>query len=143
MTIWVHTNGRPSNGAKALASQPGFKRCITGKGIKFDDVLLNWGSSKDIQTAKDCGRTYNYVIGVRAAASKLLCFELLKGSNVKTVEWTTDQAVAQQWVSEEFTVVARQKLTGHSGDGIIIVEKGEPVPEAPLYTKYIFKDKEF
>jgi hypothetical protein len=152
MTIWVHTNGRPSNGAKALASQPGFKRCITGNGIQFDDVLLNWGSSKYIHTAKDCGRTLNYVLPVSIATNKLSFFEYLFGpeSNnpvdgvfVKTPEFTTKQEVAQQWSDEGSTVVVREKLTGHSGDGIIIVEKGEQVPAAPLYTKYIFKEKEF
>ncbi len=34
-------------------------------------------------------------------------------------------------------------MTGHSGDGIIIVEPSNIVPPAPLYTKYVFKVKEW
>lgn len=152
MTIWITTNGRPSNSAKALAQQPGFKRCIKGGGIKFDDVLVNWGSSQDIHTVKDCARVMNYVLPVRTAANKLRFFDYLFGpeSNnpyngvfVKTVEYTDKQEVAQQWSDADCTVIVREKLTGHSGDGIIIIEPGQPVPPAPLYTKYIFKDKEF
>lgn len=143
MTIWITTNGRPSNGAKALAQQPGFKRCLTGKGLKPDDVLVNWGSTKDIKLAKQCGRVMNYVMPVSMAANKLECFQALLKGEVKTVEWTLDKAKAQEWLDKEYTVVARTILTGHSGNGIIIVEKGEELPDAPLYTKYIYKEKEY
>ena len=154
MTIWVATNDRPSNGAKLLAQQPGFKRCYKGGKIKFDDVLLNWGSSSEIHTAKDCGRVLNYVLPVSMAANKLTFFEYLYGPEspnpyngvfVKTVEWAKDKNVAYDWwQKDKCTIVCRMKLTGHSGDGIIIVNKDEDeLPDAPLYTKYIFKTKEF
>jgi len=143
MTIWITTNGRLSNGAKALASQPGFKRCIKGAGLEFEDVLVNWGSTKDIKTVKDCARVWNYTDPVSKAADKLKCFQMLKPGQVPTPEWTTNRVDARIWSQEGATVVVRHKLSGHSGDGIEIVEPGQEVPEAPLYTKYIFKDKEF
>lgn len=143
MTIWVTTNGRPSNGAKALAQQPGFKRCITGKGIKADDTLINWGSSQGYGALPLCKLRLNDPFWVGVAANKLECFIRFSVLDVKTVDWSDDKPDAEKWQAEGSVIVARQKLTGHSGDGIIIVEKGEPIPEAPLYTKYIFKDKEF
>lgn len=152
MTIWIATNGRPSNGAKALAQQPGFKRCIKGNGFKAGDVLVNWGSSQYIETVKECGKVLNWPHRVKIATNKLSFFGYLFGpeSNnpyndvfVKTPDWTDKIEEAKKWQHEGHVIVARQKLTGHSGDGIIIVEKGEPIPDAPLYTKYIFKDKEF
>ena len=143
MTIWVTTNGRPSNGAKALAQQPGFKRCITGKAVKPNDILINWGSTKNWNWPK--ATRLNDPPNVAIAANKATTFQELAWphTHVMIVEYTESPAIAQLWSNEGFIVVARTKLTGHSGDGIIIVDKGEPIPEAPLYTKYIFKEKEF
>jgi len=140
MTIWVTTNGRPSNGAKALASQEGFKWCVTGKFIKVNDLVVNWGSSQPINAPP--AYTLNLPSNVAIATNKLAAFEHMHGG-VKTVDWTGVKAQAQKWHDEGFVVVARTKLTGHSGDGIIIVGKQDTVPDAPLYTKYVFKDKEF
>ncbi len=150
MTIWITTNGRPSNGAKALSQQPGFKRCITGKGLKYDDVLVNWGSSQDIHTVKDCGRAMNFAQNVGFAANKLTAFQLMTDAKVKTVDWTALEERVLQWCLDGCTVVVRNKLTGHSGDGIFILEPDKCATlldvqnyKAPLYTKYIFKEKEF
>jgi len=148
MTVWIFTNGRPSNGAKALAQEDGIKRCVVGKGIKPTDILVNWGSSKPIDLPKGCDTILNDPVRVKLASNKLDFFEYLFGPEcpdpfIKTVEWTDSQNLAEQWVGDGYIVVARTKLTGHSGDGIIIVEKGEAIPDAPLYTKYIFKEKEY
>lgn len=151
MTIWIATNGRPSNGAKALAAEAGFKRLITGKGVKPHEIVINWGSSQPlIDLHKQYKKLLNAPHAIKLASNKLDFFSYLFGPEapdpfVKTVEWTNDKAVAQSWLDDGKVVVARTKLTGHSGEGIIIVEKekGEQLPDAPLYTKYIFKTKEF
>lgn len=144
MTIWVATNGRPSNGAKTLAAQPGFKRLRTGKGVKPKDLVINWGSSQPlIDLFKPHKIVLNRPTSVKTSACKLSTFQQLVASHVSHVEWTDCRVEAQIWSDKGTTVVVRQKLTGHSGDGIIIVEKCAEVPDAPLYTKYIFKDKEF
>lgn len=150
-TIWIATNGRPSNGAKALSSQPGFRRLRTGKGVKAGDVIVNWGSSQPYDF--DNKLIINPPAAVKFASNKLDFFSYLFGPEsenpidgvfVKTPDWTTDKLQARLWQKEGgHTIVARQKLTGHSGEGIIIVEPGELVPDAPLYTKYIFKEKEY
>lgn len=144
--LWVYTGGRPSNGAKELSNQDGFKRCRTGKGIKLKDILINWGSSHDIDDLHNLPDVIlNEPESVKIASNKLLFFQELEDGFAKTVEWTTSQQVAQGWLDDGRVVVVRNKLTGHSGDGIIIVDPSETneVPPAPLYTKYIFKDKEF
>lgn len=143
MTIWIYTAGRPSNGAKALAVQPGFKRCITGKGIKAGDTLINWGNT---QAGAWFGvpKILNTCESIKKATNKLEAFQFLSDDGVSVVPWTTDKVKARLWQKEDnSTIVARQKLTGHSGEGIIIVEPHEVIPDAPLYTRYIFKEKEF
>lgn len=141
MTIWIYTGDKPSNGAKALAEQPGFRRLRTGKFIKPTDVIVNWGTSKQAPVIGPA--VLNNPQAVLKAANKFFTFSALAGEKVSTVPWTANRAVAKEWLDAEATVVVREVLTGHSGAGIIIVEKGSELPEAPLYTKYIFKDREY
>lgn len=150
MTIWITTNGRPSNGAKALAAQPGFKRCIKGKKFHANDVLVNWGSSTNIQTEDHCNRVMNYVLPVSIATNKLTAFKKMEDAGISIPPWTTLQQTVLDWCLSDHTVVVRNKLTGHSGDGIFILEPKMIATladamnyQAPLYTKYIFKEKEF
>ena len=143
MTIWITTNGRPSNGAKALAQQPGFERSITGNRVKPDDVIINWGSTKNWDWPE--ATRLNHPHAVEVATNKLEAFKQMcwPQHHVNTVEWTESPEIAKQWQTKGYTIVARTKLTGHSGDGIIIVKEDEDIPDAPLYTKYIFKEKEY
>lgn len=141
MTIWIVTNGRPSNGAKALSKQPGFARAYKGGKIKPKDIVINWGSTKEPPLNYYKGKILNPWLFVVIAANKLNTFQEL--DEISTPDWTTSIDVAQGWSNNGSVVVARTKLTGHSGDGIIIVDKQQPVPDAPLYTKYVFKEKEF
>jgi len=69
------------------------------------------------------------------AQNKLKAFQALQEADVSTVEWTIDPSVVAQWP----TTVVRATLTGHSGQGITIIQEGDPIPVAPLYTKYMKK----
>jgi len=140
MTIWISTGGRPSHSAKALSSLVGFRRHRDGKVLKPGDLLVNWGSSNYIIPFK--GQTLNRALVVKNAANKLIAFTEMGLHGVNTVEWTTSREEAQAW-ADKSVVIVRNKLTGHSGDGILIIEKGGEVPGAPLYTKYIYKVREF
>lgn len=55
--------------------------------------------------------------------------------------WSTDREKINElgWRS----VVVRHKISSHSGEGIEIVPGEGPIPAAPLYTKYINKDREY
>lgn len=141
MMIWIDTAGRSSNSAKDLSSASGFKRNLTYKFIKSTDIVVNWGSSK-MKPLPD-NTVLNLPASVALAANKLSAFAEWNLVDVKTVDWTSSKSVVQGWLDEGNTVVVRNKLTGHSGEGIIILEKGQEVPDAPLYTKYVFKTKEF
>lgn len=141
MTIWVYTGDRPSNGAKVLSALPGFRRLRSGKLVKPQDVVINWGSTKPV--GFNARTVLNAPHLVPTATNKLKAFQAMAQSNVSTVPWTADNAVVDEWSKENFTIIGRQTLTGHSGQGIIIMEKGEPVLPALLYTKYIYKIREY
>lgn len=143
MTIWITTNGRPSESAALLAKQPGFARARMGGKIKSVDTIINWGSSTPLNLNFYKGLILNPALFVEIAADKLDTFEILADHEVKTVEWTSNKDIAKSWLDADKIVVARTKLTGHSGQGIIIVEPGQALVDAPLYTKYVFKKKEF
>lgn len=146
--IWVYSGDRLSNGAKELSNLPGFKRLREHHflKVKSTDHVINWGHSKQLPFDTHGCHVMNQSISILAAANKLTAFELMSKADVRCVPWCKpeDELRLNLWGAEEHTVIiARTKLTGHSGDGIIIVEKGDDLPEAPLYTKYIFKIKEF
>jgi glutathione synthase/RimK-type ligase-like ATP-grasp enzyme len=77
---------------------------------------------------------------VGKASNKLTAFKCFEEAKVVTPQWTADKLVAESW---DHTLFARMKLTGHSGEGIVVVAKGEEIPDAPLYTNYIFKEREY
>lgn len=142
MTIWVHTNGRPSNSAAELAKLNGFRRLRTGKFVQPTDFIINWGSTQPVvlPTTKLFLNDYQ---NVKSSSNKLTAFSCFAANNVKTVPWTADQAVVEEWSKDGATIIGRQTLTGHSGAGIIIMEKHEPIQPALLYTRYIFKEREY
>ena len=114
---------------------------------KVDDLVVNWGrgSGNDYLEARmGVGKVLNKTQNVALATNKLKSFQAMP--DVKTVEWTTDQAEAQAWLDAGLPVYARTKLQGHSGEGIVVCSNEEMgdvggvatavgLVDAPLYTK--------
>lgn len=141
MKLYSYNQG--SKSAKALADALGIKRLKReGKPIKVD-CLLNWGvSAANFQRQIDYQGILNIPGAVSVATNKLRSFKALDG-HVSIPDFTEDPVEASKWLAEGVTVVARTKLTGHSGEGIVIVEKGQELPHAPLYVKYVPKTDEY
>lgn len=144
MTIWIFTGGRPSNSAKALCATQGFRRLLKNRPFKVGDAIVNWGTSTwgDIKPM-GVPKLVNTVAAIAQASNKLHAFGSLSGKQLSTVPWTANQDVVKEWQTDGATIVVRKMLTGHSGAGIIILEKGDELIDAPLYTKYIFKVREY
>ena len=139
MKLYPYNQG--SKSAKALAKALGIKRLNKhGKPIKCNTVI-NWGCSGFERTIH-YDNILNSPTGVSWAINKLRAFKALDG-HVSIPDFTEDAVEASKWLAEGVTVVARTKLTGHSGEGIILVEKGQELPRAPLYVKYIPKTDEY
>lgn len=142
-TAFLYPYKDGSASAKALASALNIKR-IRRKGSKFKPqgkVVVNWGSSDCPYTE---ARVLNDPSALQRATNKLSFFQHFGHENDYIVPWTTDQDVVRDWLQEGDIVVARTKLTGHSGDGIVLIEGAEEdIPNAPLYTKYMPKKHEF
>ena len=143
--IWVSTNGRPSNSAKALSALPGFRRLREARKPLKKDVIVNWGSSTGLTSPAIPAeaRVLNSLGAVKRAANKLLTFIAMAGEHVECVPWTANADLADEWLGEGYTVVARTILTGHSGEGIILLDSNAEFVDAPLYTKYVPKVAEY
>lgn len=142
-----------SHSASALSAALG-GRVLKREGSKFvpgrNRRVINWGSST---CPWEC---LNGDQAVRVAGNKMLFFQKVSAapadSAPRTPRWTASRDVAQAWLSEGRgstegprykAVVARQSLCGHSGQGIVIVDRGGTLPEAPLYVEYVPKDAEY
>lgn len=138
--VYAHNPG--SQGAKLLSQELGIKR-VKHEGSRFRDVpsnvVINWGAS-------GCpfhqARVFNPGQLIGRATNKLLAFQAFDG-HARIPEFTASADVARGWVSEGAVVVARTILQGHSGAGIVIIEKDVDFVHAPLYTKYVKKEAEF
>ncbi len=145
MVIWVFTAGRLSESAYALSTCDGFMRMTKGKGVRKGHTIVNWGVGDDTKFP-ELEVDYNLLNcpdAVLRAVNKKRSFEIWSGHHVSTVPWTANKAVAKEWLDAGNIVVARKILTGHEGHGIVIIEHGQPLIDAPLYTKYIGKIKEY
>lgn len=141
MKIWIFTGGRKSNSAREIVdSGDNFRRMVLGQKFKVGDVIVNWGTTIAPPVA---GPVINSAVAVGLCINKYHTFAALTGKDVSVVPWTANKAVAQEWQNKGRTIVVRETLTGHSGAGIIIIEEGQAIPDAPLYTQYVFKEKEF
>jgi len=141
MKLYPYNQGSAS--AKALAEALGIKRLKReGKPIKTD-IVLNWGCSSDNwPRAIHCEEIINDPNIIRIATNKLKSFNALKG-HVSIPEFTESLEEAKKWLAEGLTIVERHKLTGHSGEGVRVVEPRQELQQAPLYVKYIPKKHEY
>lgn len=141
MKFYIYAYNAGSNGARNLAKELGCK-IIRHERSKYapysSHVLINWGAHS-LPSWRVRPHILNKPESVDVNANKLSCFQLWNGK-VSTPDWTTDKKVAASW---KLDVVCRTLLTSHSGNGIIIVEAGKELPNAPLYTRYIKKDSEY
>lgn len=139
MKLYPYNQG--SKSAKALAEALGIKRLKHEGPIARVDTLINWGSSQ-FQRIISCANILNKPESIAKAVNKLQSFNALKG-HASIPEYTEVVPEAAKWLAEGFTVVERHKLTGHSGEGVRIVEPGGELQGAPLYVKYINKKEEY
>jgi hypothetical protein len=131
---------RGSKSAKALSEAIGGSRLLSRSPV-WGEVVLNWGNSKvDFPIT---GKMFNLPVSVALAANKIRSLEEFRKANVPCPEFSTDPSDAEEWLDAGHRVVVRHLIKSHSGNGVEIVEPGEYLPDAPLYTKYLKKKQEF
>jgi hypothetical protein len=137
-----------SESARDLANALGVKQIIPGGKFRPGPhhTILNWGSSDMPFRHAD---TINDPAAVRSASNKLSALIRMDEAGVSVVPFTTNPDRANEWLREGKKVIVRHKLSANSGNGIEVVRPNEGswrralVPRAPLYTKYVKKNREF
>lgn len=142
MTTFILPYKMASVSAKGLADILGIKR------LRHDtdrysrprtDIIINWGNSSSNLNLAGC-RVINPFSAVSKATDKLRFFETLKDHpTVRTVPYTTDIGVARDYDKG----VARTLTRASEGRGIVVFNRGDELPRAPLYTKYVPKTAEY
>lgn len=145
MKTFLYQYKAGSASAKVLAQALGIKR-IKVKGSKFKPNprkrIINWGSSSTPNDYLRC-HVLNPPEAVGLAANKLYSIRAFDERNVSTVAWCKTKADAAKLIEDGETIVCRTKLTGNSGEGIVIAETVDQLVDAPLYTVYKKKQQEY
>ncbi len=135
----LYSYNQASESAKALSEALGIKRLKHEGGVVRGDVI-NWGSSNVSRQIH--GVILNAPDAVARAVNKLRAFHCLAEYGVMIPPYCTTLRGGEEMLGDG-PVVCRTKLTGHSGEGIIIASTPEELVEAPLYTQYIKKKEEY
>lgn len=143
--VFPYKNGSKSVGA---LKQQGVGVEIKREGSRFKGSrhkkVVNWGSSSLPPEVAKCN-VLNKPEAVTIAGNKLDFFRRMAetGNADLCVPFTTEPDVVARWLLDRKEVVARTRLTGHSGEGIVLFKAGTAVPLAPLYTQYVPKKQEY
>ncbi len=132
-----------SESARALARALGVKRIIPEGSYRPTErtMVINWGSSS---FHFNHSNVLNKPAAVAIAANKLSTLSKLRATGVPVPDFTTSHAEAMDWLDDDYRVLVRNTLTGHSGAGIQVIRPGDTLPYgAPLYTRYTRKDSEY
>ena len=110
------------------------------------DVVVNWGCSQFNEDAEWGGIGPTVFNGdtdlLKEVTNKLNFFNLLESqgfSDIIPPFWTNQEDIP----NEDFPVVCRTILSGHSGSGIVIADNRDGLVAAPLYVKYVKKKDEY
>jgi glutathione synthase/RimK-type ligase-like ATP-grasp enzyme len=83
------------------------------------------------------------IFKLRDGTDKFTQLQRFQENAIPCPEFTRDRNVATGWSRDGSGVVCRLLLRGSEGRGIVVAEGPDQVVDAPLYTKYRKKKKEF
>lgn len=147
---------RGSKSVTALLQGADDLKGIRTEGSKYKsregDLVINWGnSSPDVDLS--AATVLNDPERVGYASNKLNFFremtEVREGDvNPRVPDWSQSQEEVSGWLEDGLTVFARTKLTGNSGEGIVILETIDDFAQNKfksntLFTKYVKKKNEY
>lgn len=140
--MFIYSYNTASQSYKLLRDSLGIKG-IKHENSKFKGkegkVVINWGASSLPDEVMKC-RIINHPEAIKIACDKR---EFFKACSEFSVPFTTSKEEAIKWLEDGKEVVIREKVNGHSGEGITIIQNKEEIKDAPLYTMYVPKKEEY
>lgn len=133
--IYVLPYCKGSQSAKLLVEQlDGRLIKLAGSKFKWNKPTINWGNKAPAGECLNKDTT--------KATNKIKAFLEFEDKGVSHVPYTLDKKVADLWVKDGKTVLARVKPAAQGGAGIVVLNE-KPDTLAPLYTMYIKKKAEY
>jgi glutathione synthase/RimK-type ligase-like ATP-grasp enzyme len=105
-------------------------------------VMVNWGNSSPAFSLTGV-TVLNKPQAVANASNKLTALRIMKEAQVNVPDFSVNRSDAETWIDEERIVLCRTLLRANSGRGITIAKEVDQLIDAPLYVKYIRKEKEY
>jgi|CXWL01.1.fsa_nt_gi glutathione synthase/RimK-type ligase-like ATP-grasp enzyme len=144
--VYIYSYKPSSEGANALADNLGVPLIDKDVNLtRYDNktIIFNWGMGSSNDILSKC-RVFNRYSNVAACVNKIETFRALSLAGVSHVPFTTDYAIARDWQHFGYPVCVRALAEGADGAGLTIVRSNlEPIPHAPLYTKFIKAKAEY
>lgn len=108
-------------------------------------VVINWGNSTLPRWYVPHRKWFNHPEFVSRAVNKITAFQRFDACGVPAPFWTKDANVLTQIWNEnpDAIFLARSSVTGHGGRGISVLEKGDEITPAPLYTRHLRHKDEY
>lgn len=100
-------------------------------------VATSWGNST-LPPWWSNTRWINNPQAIPLVSNKLMWVQLDLGPNS-----TVEKTIAEQWARDGHIVMCRTILNGSGGAGIVVARSAEEVVDAPLYTSYFKKQREY
>jgi len=117
-------------------------------------TIINWGNSELPSWDKGLTKYLNEPLSVGYASNKIYTLQLLRDKDISCPIFFTNKEELIQYtvgLSEFPLVYCRTKISGHSGEGIVLANNVSELVYAPLYTIgikikreyriHVFKDK--
>jgi len=152
--VFVYPYKLVSGSAKNLASKLGTKRLKEQGNYIWhpNHTIINWGNSRLPRwaTPNAMRKILNKPQFVENASDKIKTFQVLHEAGVPIPKFTQSRAEAERWLTGDAqfrkklkAVVCRTLTRANSGRGIVLAKTGAEMVNAPLYTLYTPKEKEF
>jgi len=142
--ILIYPYKKGSKSVRSLKVSLPAKVKRTSRKVNRSKLVINFGSSNSFNfQVGSQARVLNKPEAIRLAVNKLSSFQRLHSQGVSVPEFTTDINIAKSWIEGRYKVVIRNKLTGHSGEGAVVVDNVDQLTQAPLYTKFIRNNTEY
>jgi glutathione synthase/RimK-type ligase-like ATP-grasp enzyme len=137
--LWVYSYKMKSKSAQTMAEALDVWM-IKHEESKFNGTttktILNWGAGTGVFNCNVGGaKVLNTPQQVDTAVNKLDFFRKMMGDNAPRLPfWSQSMEVAKAWLAMGHTVIARTKLEGAKGSGLVVMKNPLDFVEASLYT---------
>lgn len=148
-TLWIYPYKPTSKSALVLANELD-TYCIKHEGSKFagkeDQIILNWGAGTGVFNVKiGQASLLNSPKSVDRCINKISFLYDMHNSDEepRIPAFTERQSRAKKWLEEGLTVIARTKIEGAKGAGLVVMHSPSEFVEASLYTVKVSSTHEY